>query len=307
MDVTIIIVNYNTKNLLYNCIISIYQHTKDIDFEIIVSDNGSSDGSIDMIKEKFPGVILIKNHANMGFGAANNKGLDVSRGKYVFYLNSDTVLMNNAVKIFFDFYENYFPKEELGAIGCNLVDDEFRIIHSSGNFPLIHEITYNLLTYYISLSIKTFFFKLGYYNIYFHRKKNEKKTEKTIGRVDYVTGADIFLKNDKTIRFDERFFLYYEDVDLQYQLFLMHKKNLLIDGPVIKHLSGGSNIIKDSIASCFSVPVIHYYISTILYFKKNDPGKIFHLFFIKIITFLILCNIFFIKKTYKFIKRVLFL
>jgi GT2 family glycosyltransferase len=305
MDVTIIIVNYNTEELLYNCVLSIYQHTADIDFEIIVSDNGSSDGSVDMIKKEFPRVILIENNANLGFGAANNKGLAVAKGKYIFYLNSDTVLINNAVKIFFEFYESYPQKEKLGALGCNLINNKFQIIHSSGNFPEIHKITYNLLKYFLSISLKTFFFKLGYDNIYFRRSREEEKTRRILGAVDYVTGADLFLKNDKSIKYDERFFLYYEDVDLQYQLFLKNKKNLLIDGPIIKHFSGGSNNTKNSIKTCFSFPVIQYYISTILYFKKNNPNKFFFVFIIKIITLLILCNIFFVKKTYKFISRIL--
>ena len=106
MDVSIIIVNYNTKKLIKNCINSIYKHTKDVDFEIIVSDNGSVDGSVEMIKSEFPNVILIENNANLGFGAANNRGLKIAKGKYIFYLNSDTVLLNNAVKYFFDYWEN---------------------------------------------------------------------------------------------------------------------------------------------------------------------------------------------------------
>lgn len=100
MDVSIIIVNYNTKELTRNCLRSIFDQTKDVDFEVIVSDNGSTDGSIEMIRAEFPQVILIENNANLGFGAANNRGLKIARGKYVFYLNSDTVLLNNAVKLF---------------------------------------------------------------------------------------------------------------------------------------------------------------------------------------------------------------
>ena len=104
-DVSIIIVNYNTKQLLADCLKSIYEQTNNIDFEVIVSDNGSVDGSIEMLKRDFSQVILIENNANLGFGAANNRGLEVAKGKYIFYLNSDTVLLNNAVKIFFDYLE----------------------------------------------------------------------------------------------------------------------------------------------------------------------------------------------------------
>ena len=103
MDVSIIIVSYNTKSLIKNCINSIYKYTKDISFEIIVSDNGSIDGSVEMIKRDFPSVILIENNENLGFGAANNKGLALAKGKYILYLNSDTILLNNSVKFFYDY------------------------------------------------------------------------------------------------------------------------------------------------------------------------------------------------------------
>ena len=116
-DVSIIIVNYNTMDLTRNCLKSVFEQTKDISFEVIVSDNGSNDGSIEMIKSEFPQVVLIENNANLGFGAANNRGLKMTKGKYIFYLNSDTVLLNNAVKNFFDYWENSPEKEKIGAFG----------------------------------------------------------------------------------------------------------------------------------------------------------------------------------------------
>lgn len=74
LDVSIIIVNYNTKDLTRNCLKAVFEQTKNISFEVIVSDNGSNDGSIEMIKSEFPQVILIENNENLGFGAANNCG-----------------------------------------------------------------------------------------------------------------------------------------------------------------------------------------------------------------------------------------
>ena len=98
IDVSVIIVNYNTKDLLRDCINSVIEQTKNISFEIIVSDNGSSDGSIEMLKAEFPKVIILNNKENLGFGKANNRGAEISNGKYLFLLNSDTVLLNNAIK-----------------------------------------------------------------------------------------------------------------------------------------------------------------------------------------------------------------
>ena len=111
MHVSIIIVNYNTKTLLADCLRSIYAQTTDMNYEIIVSDNGSTDGSIEMIKSEFPNVILIENNANLGFGGANNRGLAIAKGKYIFYLNSDTILLNNVTKYFYDFFEEHKDDE----------------------------------------------------------------------------------------------------------------------------------------------------------------------------------------------------
>ncbi len=135
MQVSIIIVNYNTKELIKNCINSIYENTKDIDFEIIVSDNGSTDGSVEMLKNDFPNVILIENNANLGFGKANNNGLKVAKGEYIFYLNSDTVLLNNAVKMFYDYWEQNLQKDKIGALGANLLNEKLKITHSGEDFP----------------------------------------------------------------------------------------------------------------------------------------------------------------------------
>ena len=88
MDVSIIIVNYNTRELLRDCLISIYKHTTEINFEVIVSDNGSVDGSIEMLKQDFPQVVLIENNANLGFGRANNRGLAIAKGKCIVYRDS---------------------------------------------------------------------------------------------------------------------------------------------------------------------------------------------------------------------------
>ena len=101
MDVSIIIVNYNTKELTAACINSIFQYTEGVEFEVILVDNASTDGSREFFR-KDTRIILIESEINLGFGRANNLGYEYSHGKYVFLLNSDTYLLNNAVKIFYD-------------------------------------------------------------------------------------------------------------------------------------------------------------------------------------------------------------
>lgn len=138
LDVSIIIVNYNTKKLLADCLASIYEQTNDIDFEVIVSDNASVDGSIEMLKADFPQVILIENNVNLGFGAANNRGLAIAKGKYIFYLNSDTILLNNSVKIFFDYWEKNGEKDNIGALGGALFSADMKYAGYGGNFSTLN-------------------------------------------------------------------------------------------------------------------------------------------------------------------------
>ena len=103
-DVSIIIVNYNTHKLLRNCLISIIENTKRCSYEIIVVDNASTDNSREIATE-FKSVKWIQSEVNLGFGKANNIGSLEASGKYLFFLNSDTILLNDAISIFYDFFE----------------------------------------------------------------------------------------------------------------------------------------------------------------------------------------------------------
>lgn len=261
MDVSIIIVNYNTKELLKNCLFSIIEQTKDIDYEIIVSDNASSDGSVEIIKKEFPQVLLIENKENLGFGKANNKGLEIAKGKYIFYLNSDTILLNNAVKIFFDYWENSLFTHEIGALGTNLIGKDRSVVISSANFPSVN----NEYKYLIHCLLSSLYLKKIYYFLF---KKNSNY-KKIIGEVDFIIGADLFLRNDKSAKFDERYFMYYEESDLQLQLANKGLKRILIDGPQIIHLEGGSTKENRQMYDFKKKSSQFYWTSSILYLEKN--------------------------------------
>jgi len=110
MDVSIILVSYNTKNLTRECLKSVYEKTEGIEYDIWVVDNASSDGSPQMIKEEFLGVKLIESPENLGFGRANNIAIKQSDAKYCFLLNTDTILINNAVKILFDYMDIHYQE-----------------------------------------------------------------------------------------------------------------------------------------------------------------------------------------------------
>ncbi len=231
MDVSIIIVNYNTCNIIRNCLKSIFDKTEGIDYEVIVSDNGSTDGSIEMIKKEFPQVILIENNANLGFGAANNRGLKIAKGKYIFYLNSDTILLNNAVKCFFEYWEGAPNKDSIGALGGVLQDEKGNIIHSGGYFPRrfreIIGLFGKIIIFFICWALRI--------------KYCRQNISEYIAKPEYITGADLFIKNNIFAYFDERFFMYYEEVFLQKQI-KKHGFNIfLINSPKIIHLDGMSS------------------------------------------------------------------
>ena len=105
VDVSIIIVSYNTAELLENCINSIVEKTQNISYEVIVVDNDSCDNSISLLYEKFDWVKVIVSKKNLGFGRANNLGIEVASGRNILFLNSDTILINNAIKILSDFLD----------------------------------------------------------------------------------------------------------------------------------------------------------------------------------------------------------
>lgn len=221
MDVSIIIVNYNTKQLLVDCLATVLKKTKEVTFEIIVVDNASTDGSEEFVKERYPNIKWINSGDNIGFGRANNLGAKYSTGKYLFLLNSDTLLLNNAIRMFFDYAESH-RQEKIGALGSWLLDKKEIPNNSFGFFPCAkNEINY----------------LLGKYRL---PTKEDTITEKN---VDYIIGADLFIEKrlfEKLDGFDKNIFMYYEETDLQYRIAQQNLSRKIIPGPRIIHLEGGS-------------------------------------------------------------------
>lgn len=306
LDVSIIIVNYNTKELIFNCLESIFSHTNGITFEVIVSDNGSSDGSIEMLKKDFPKVILIENGKNLGFGSANNKALEIAKGKYVFYLNSDTILLNNAVKIFFDYFESH-AELNIGGLGCNLQDKNGNITYSSGpvsgEFSSANELLknlWNLLIGCFKICIRHYIFKKPLRTV----EKKKEKVGYTSGKVGHISGADLFVKNNSFARFDENYFMYYEETDLELQMTQKGFYFYLIDGPKIIHLEGGSDKkICYEVLDLATQSKLNLFYSRFYFYKKNKLASQFQLFLMKIFTLLIWINPIIIRKTKEFRKK----
>lgn len=265
MDVSIIIVNFNTRDLIKCCLTSIYEHTSSVNYEIIVVDNDSKDGSQKMITQRFPEVNLISLKENIGFGAANNIATINSKGKYLFFLNSDTQLLNNVVKIFFDFMETNPVNEKIGAIGSLLLDEKGEIGHSYGPFPKFTDDIFH--------TIKT----------YFHPflKKPEKKLfakNESSFPVDYIIGADLFIPSvvfNKLGGFDKKFFMFFEETDLQYQMKKHGYNRLLVNGPEIIHFEGSSFNLNTKKSNQRRIYLDQ---SRFQFYKKNHNSTIYYLF-----------------------------
>lgn len=223
MEVSVIIVNYNTKLLTLQCIESIKRHTKDIEYEIILVDNGSEDGSNEFFKT-YPGIIFLSLDTNIGFGKANNYCYNYAKGKYIFLLNSDTILKNNAIKLFRDRIETL--GEDVGCIGSILKQEDGETPNNSySQFP----------------SIKT---NLSFFSqLYLGLKPIEKTHQLYPIEVDYIIGADLFIRRsviEKYGLFDPDFFMYFEESNMQLRYAQKGVKRMIIDGPDIIHLEGAS-------------------------------------------------------------------
>ena len=258
MDVSIILVNYNTKEMTKECVDSIYEHTIGLSFEVILVDNASSDGSQEFFSHD-DRVHFIESGSNLGFGRANNLGLKSATGKYAFLLNTDTLLKNNAVKLFFDYAEAH-SNEKFGALGCRLVDGEGQPAMSCGNFLKIKMIFQTLTQHF------------GHVPDIYGKKKlwGDKRADAV--NVDYICGADIFVNKqviDRFGAFDPDFFMYYEETEMQHRWGKNGYGSRLIDGPKIVHLEGGSFKKKVPVSrKAYNKKALINRRSEILFFKK---------------------------------------
>jgi GT2 family glycosyltransferase len=256
MDVSVIIVNYKTCSLVEACIESILKNTFSIEYEIIVIDNASKDGSIEYLKPKFPDVIFIQSELNLGFGGANNLGLEIAKGEYYFFLNSDTIVLENILLNLLIQYRRLQQKEKIGALGVFLLDRNSNInyTNSFGYFPTLKSFLRDAIGY---------FFKCSRKEETFYTKQNGCMD------VDYIIGADLFVSR-KVIEdigaFDTNFFMYWEEVDLQKRMSNSgYKRKILSTGKLI-HLEGMSTQKK---VGLFRKKM--YHTSLCYYFTKHRP------------------------------------
>jgi hypothetical protein len=227
LDLSILIVNWNTRQLLADCLASVFQAAADLALEVIVIDNASSDGSQDMVRQRFPQVRLIANTYNPGFAVANNQGLSLATGRYILLLNSDTVVPPQALTTVLQFMDH---TPNAGLCGVKLLNPDGTFQGSFANFP---SLAGELLS---ASGLGVHLFGLSYPSP--RPRSNEQPRP-----VDWVAGAFMCLRREVFTRvggMDESYYMYSEETDWCYRLRRTEWKTYYLPQVAITHFGGGS-------------------------------------------------------------------
>jgi len=229
-DVTIVIVSWNTRAILRDCLRSVYENAGPVNFDIIVVDNASTDGSAEMVRAEFAGVRVIANSDNRGFAAANNQGITVATGRYVLLLNSDTIVLDGAIAKTIAFAD---ARPEAAVVGCRVLNPDRTLQASCFLFPSI----LNLL-----LSA-TYLYKLFPRSRFFGRERMSWWDKKDAREVDVISGCFMLVRRetiDQVGPMDEGFFMYAEETDWCYRFQKAGWSNVYTPDGQIIHLGGQS-------------------------------------------------------------------
>jgi hypothetical protein len=231
VDVSIIIVNWNTKDKLNDCLNSIYRQAPKLTYEVIVVDNASDDGSAEMVKREFPEAILLQNDENRGFAAANNVGMAVAQGRYILLLNSDTIVLDNAIGQVVSFADLH---PESAVVGCKVLNPDGTLQWTCFMFP-------SLLNMLLS---STYLYKLFPRSKFFGREQMTWWDRNDAREVDVVTGCFMLVRREAIEQIgllDERFFMYGEETDWCYRFRQAGWKVIFTPAVEIIHLGGESS------------------------------------------------------------------
>ncbi len=247
-DLSVIIVNWNTRELLLNCIDSFYRSIKGLTFEIFVVDNGSRDGSVDSVRRAFPEIELIQNQRNLGFARANNEALRKSKGRYALLLNTDVILKDGAIETLAEFMDR---NPDVGIAAGQLINGDGSKQNSFDNFP-------SLATEVLNKSLLRIFFPTRY--------PSKRVNYSSPIDVHSVIGACMIVRS-QAIRevglLDEDYFFFMEETDWCYRMKRRRWRVCHVPRAEIIHLQGKTaNLVRDKAK-------IEYYRSLYLFFKKH--------------------------------------
>ena len=273
MQLSVIILNYNVRYFLEQCILSVQKALGGIDGEIIVVDNASTDDSCEMMKAKFPNIKLIENATNLGFPKGNNIGVAQAKGEYICILNPDTVVAEDTfVKILNSKFQ--IPNSQLGIIGCKLID-------GTGNF--LPESKRGVPTPWVAFT-KIF----GLYKIsnYFGKYYAQHLSDNESGKVDILVGAFMLMKRELYLKvggFDENCFMYSDDIDLSYLVLKTGKSNYYFHETSVIHYKGESTVRDGTYMKRFRGAMQFFYKK---HFKKSSFFDVMMLFGTFVFSFL---------------------
>lgn len=285
MLLTVIIVNYNVKHYLFQCLYALRRAIQGIDCEIIVVDNNSVDGSIEYIAQRFPHhdfpqLRIIANKDNPGFGKANNQAFAEAKGRYVLYLNPDTFVCEDTIRQCVDFMENH---PNAGCLGV-------KMINSNGSFAM--ESRRGVPTPWTSFCKITRLSKLFPRHKVFGRYYLQHLPIEESAEIEIVSGAFMVVRRDvvnKIGAFDEDYFMYCEDTDLSYRMLKSGYNNYYLPARILHYKGESTRKYSYSYVNTF-------YKAILIFFKKHFNN---HLFLLKIIIYFAI----YLLAALSFIKR----
>jgi GT2 family glycosyltransferase len=251
MDLSIIIANWNTRDLLQQCLTSLYANLPGVKFEILVVDNASGDGSPAMVRECFPQVRLFENSRNLGFVQANNEAIPQSCGRYVLLLNSDTIVQPKALTHMIEFMDGH---PEAGIVGGYILNADGTLQqHSYGKFPTLFSETF----FAWGLDSRAPFSRWFAPRLEFSGEYVQ---------TGWVIGAALLIRRDALNQvglLDAKFLMYSEEVDWCYRVQQAGWKNYVLRAARIVHLGGQSS---RQVAALTKAELFH---SKVKYFRKH--------------------------------------
>jgi GT2 family glycosyltransferase len=267
VNISIIIISYNNKSTLENTLISIYKQVKETDFEIIIVDNASTENNVNMIRDEFQNVKIIENKTNKGFAYACNQGAKIAQGNILLFINSDIILQDNPIPKMLILF-NKLPN--IGIIGCQLLNSDK---------------TYQPSYYSKPSLIKRFLDLIGIKKQLLLFQYNQRARTEEYFEVEIVKGAFMMITSSlfKELNgFDEKYFMYMEDVDLSFRCLKQGKRNLILNTTNVIHLGWHINSIKNPVA------YLHGNYGLVRFYKKNMNWLKFNVLLIMSIPFYLL-------------------
>lgn len=269
MKLSIVMVNWKTKELTAAAIASVFEQTKALLFEVILIDNNSADGSVETLRALFPQITIIENNANLGFGKANNQGMRLAKGQYIMLLNTDTVVLDRALEKMVAYLDEH---PDVMMVGPKVLNADHTFQHACRRM-----LPTPASSFYHLFGLVKIFRRNARINAYKGYNREPNVTEP----VEALSGAAMMFRHEvfeATGGFDERFFMYGEDLDLSKQVFDRGWKTMFVHTAEIIHYGGASSKKRRTKS------IVNFYEAMWLYYDKHWGTK--HNVFLKIAVWL---------------------